>query len=186
MAHPKVFMIVACTIDGGIAYNDEIPWFIPADLRKFKEITTKCISPLKQNAIIMGRNTWESIGRRLPHRLNVVITKDYNYAIKGSTEGVIIAHSMTAALAYCCQPHIENIFIIGGTALYNKFLQTENYLKMLDCIYLSVVFHDDTNPVNKFIDIESIFKNFIMIKDPAYQKEAKERQFASFICFPKK
>lgn len=184
MTPKKVSLIVACTENGGIAYNDEIPWYIPADLKKFKNITTKCSLDDKQNAIIMGRKTWESIGVRLPNRLNVVVTSDYEYCVQDNN--VIVAHSILTALAHCNKPHIERIFIIGGTSLYNIFLESSSYFNMVDCIYMSVMFYDKSYIVNKFINMNSIFQNFTIIKDVAYHNEAKNRLFASFICFPKR
>ena len=180
----SVSLIVACTNSGGIAYNNEIPWHIPSDLEKFKKVTTMSLFPEKKNAVIMGRNTWESIGKRLPDRLNIVVTSDYNYYIKDKR--VIVAHSIMSALEYCNKPYVERIFIIGGTSLYNAFLVKEAYLKMVDRIYMSVMFYDKTHVVNKFIDIDSVYKNFELVKDAEYQKEAKHRLFASYICFPKK
>lgn len=180
-----VSLIVACTNNGGIAYGNQIPWHISADLKKFKKITTSCSSPDKQNAVIMGRNTWESIGRRLSNRLNIVVTSQYDYAVKNDNK-VIIAHSIMSALAYCNKPEIESIFIIGGTSLYNTFLQASAYLNMVDSIYMSVMFYDKSHIVNKFIDMHSIFNNFTLVKDTAYNKEANDRLFASYICLPKK
>lgn len=182
MAQKQVSLIVACTSSGGIAYDNEIPWYIPKDMKKFKEITI-CKSPDKQNAVIMGRKTWESIGRRLPDRLNIVVTSDYDYYVKD--ENIVVVHSIMSAIYFCNQPHIENIFIIGGTSLYNTFLNSTGYLNMVECIYLTVLFYDNYS-VNKFIDIDSIFQNFTLIKDIAYQKEARDRIFASYICLPNK
>lgn len=176
----KVSLIVACTIDGGIAYNNTIPWHIPEDLKKFKNITTKCQDPHKINAVIMGRHTWESINGKLPNRLNIVITSNEKYHIDDTN--VIVVHSITSALAYCDRYYVENTFIIGGTHLYNIFLNQMYH--RVDKIYMSLMFCDEKHITNKYIDIDSIFTKFKLYKDLDYSKESDKRLFASYICLP--
>lgn len=178
----KVSLILACTLDGGIGYNNDIPWDIPQEIRKFKKITTTCTSLDKMNAVIMGRKTWESIGRPLPDRLNIVITTDYKYRI--NQKNVIVVHSINAALCQCEKSYVESIFIIGGAKIYNFFLRSEKHLGLIDKIYLSVMFYNKYM-TNSHIDMDTIFERFDIQKDAAYQKQSDERLFASYICYPK-
>jgi dihydrofolate reductase len=178
----KVSLIVACTFDGGIGYDGEIPWYIPSDLQKFRAVTTKCVDPNKINAVIMGRKTWESLSKPLANRLNIVISSNPYYKIEN--ENVIVVHSIIGALCCANRPYIENIFIIGGANIYNTFLQKDMFYKVIDKIYLSLLFYDNNIITDKHIDIESILINFKLQKDKQYKNEHDNRLFASYICTP--
>jgi dihydrofolate reductase len=96
-----------------IGYRNRLPWHLPADLRHFKQITMG-------KPILMGRRTWESIGRPLPGRSNIVITRDRAYAAAGCS----VVHSVDEALR-AAQGH-EEVMLIGGEQLYRQLLpQTE-------------------------------------------------------------
>ncbi|MQM12877.1 hypothetical protein Taro_045794 [Colocasia esculenta] len=84
----------------GIGKDGRLPWKLPSDLRFFKEVTLTTADPLKKNAVIMGRKTWESIPlqhRPLLGRLNVVLTRSGSFDI-ATAENVIICGSMNSAL----------------------------------------------------------------------------------------
>lgn len=179
----KLSLVMACTIDGGIGYDNKMPWNISNEMKKFKEITTNN----ENNAVIMGRETWESINMKpLSNRLNIILTRNricnlnpYNY------ENVIIVYNINDAVNYCYNNYIDNIFIIGGATIYNIFLQSIYYFKMIDKIYLSIIFYNNNIKTNKFIDIDSIFINFNIVKDEKYKQQCINREFASYICYPK-
>jgi dihydrofolate reductase len=178
----KVSLVLACTFDGGIGNNGNIPWYIPADLKKFREITTKCVDNQKINAVIMGRKTWESLRKPLVNRLNIVITSNKYYKTK--YDNVIVVHSIIAALHCADRAYVENIFVIGGANIYNTFLQNKFCYNMIYKIYLSLLFYDKNIVTDTYVDIESIFKNFRLQKDIQYKKENDKREFASYICTP--
>ena len=97
-------LIVALTENFVIGSEGEIPWHLPADLAHFKKITSG-------NTIVMGRRTWESIGRALPNRMNIVLTRQKDFVADGAT----VIHSLDELLK------IETmgvLFIIGGGELY--------------------------------------------------------------------
>ncbi|MFZ3010047.1 MAG: dihydrofolate reductase [Candidatus Microsaccharimonas sp.] len=100
--------IVAVTKNGVIGNSGELPWYLPADLRHFKEITTG-------HAVIMGRKTYDSIfarlGHALPDRQNIIVTRNYDI----HADGIEIASSIADALALV---KTENPFIIGGAQIY--------------------------------------------------------------------
>ena len=180
-------MILACTLDGGIGYDNSIPWNVPDDLRKFRQITSKVSDPngCKMNAVIMGKNTWHSLPKKpLMNRLNIVITRDKFFTT--SCRNTVVFHSIPAALMYCLKNvDVEDIYVIGGTSLFNEFICNENYTKLIDKIYLSMMFYDIAYVSNKFIEIDFLFRNFQFEKDKSYQKECDERLFASYICKPR-
>ncbi|MEY4243124.1 MAG: hypothetical protein RLZZ245_709 [Verrucomicrobiota bacterium] len=101
--------IVAMTPERVIGRDGTLPWHLPADLAFFKKSTTG-------HPIVMGRKTYESIGRPLPKRRNIVLTRDRNW----SAEGVEVIHSPDSLAAL---PDLATqVFIIGGSEIYAAFL----------------------------------------------------------------
>lgn len=107
-----IILIAAVARNGVIGVDGELPWSIPADLRRFKRLTLG-------NAVIMGRATFESIGRPLPDRTNIVLTRNPAYR----PDGVEVANSVPAAIAIAEELGGTDIFIIGGGGVYNQFLE---------------------------------------------------------------
>lgn len=104
----KISAIVATDINNAIGKNNQLLWHLPADLKFFKTVTMGC-------PIIMGRKTYESIGRLLPGRTNIIVSRNSDYSI----EGAIIANSLQHAISLA--PH-QLIFIIGGAEIYKQGL----------------------------------------------------------------
>lgn len=100
-------IIVAISENWAIGKNNQLLWHLPADLKHFKEITTG-------NTIIMGRKTFDSIGKPLPQRRSIVISRNPNLAI----EGVEVVNSLQQAIAQCKDG--EKAFIIGGAEIYHQ------------------------------------------------------------------
>lgn len=113
-------LIVAISQNRVIGRDNAMPWHLPDDLKYFRRVT-------KGNPVIMGRKTHESIGRPLPQRQNIVVSRDPNY----HTVGCSVVGSLEAALA-TAEPGKE-AFIIGGAALYRQSLS------MVDRVYLTEV-----------------------------------------------
>lgn len=112
-------MIVAYDKNRLIGREGDLPWRIPEDLKKFKEITSG-------NIVIMGRKTYESIGKPLPNRINMVITRNKDY----KPEGVFVFSSIKDALRKASVFHKE-IFFIGGQSIYSEILD------IVDTMYIS-------------------------------------------------
>ncbi len=107
-------MIVATADNNIIGKENTMPWHLPADLAYFKRITLG-------KPIIMGRKTYESIGRPLPGRRNIVISHDGSYAPQGKgAEGVDVVTSVEQALALV--NGVEEVMVIGGGAIYKHCL----------------------------------------------------------------
>jgi dihydrofolate reductase len=104
-----ISLIVAAAENGVIGRQGELPWRLSDDLRRFKAITMA-------KPVVMGRKTWESIGRPLPGRHNIVITRQPGYA----AEGCDVVSSVDAAIAACA--NADEIMIIGGSEIYRLFL----------------------------------------------------------------
>lgn len=104
-----------------IGKNNSLPWKLTEDMKRFKELTAG-------KPVIMGRKTFESIGRHLPNRLNIVVTHDRNY----KAEGCIVANSAEEALK--AAEGNEEIMVIGGAQIYKEFLPIANkmYLTLIN------------------------------------------------------
>ena len=109
-------IVVAFDSEYGIGKNGGLAWHLPADLKHFKEVTSHLQNPSKQNAVIMGRKTWDSLPERfrpLPGRFNVVLTT----GTPNLPQGVLGCQSLDEALAQM-PSSIENVFVIGGAQIY--------------------------------------------------------------------
>jgi dihydrofolate reductase len=111
----KLSIIVAVAENGVIGYHNTLPWHLPEDLKNFRALTTG-------HHIIMGRKTYESLGRLLPGRTTVIVTRNPEYKI----EGALIAHTLEAAMSLC-QDDTE-AFLIGGAELYKAGLSLASKL----------------------------------------------------------
>lgn len=113
----KISLIVAVSPDGVIGKNGKMPWHLPADLQYFKSITMG-------KPIVMGRKTWESLGRPLPGRKNIVLTRDENF----SAEGCTVIHGLDE-LAQAVGG-ADEVMIIGGAELYRQMLPRAEHIYM--------------------------------------------------------
>jgi dihydrofolate reductase len=106
---PQVSLIVAVAKNGVIGCNNTLPWHLPEDLKHFRALTTG-------HHIIMGRKTYESLGRLLPGRTTVIVTRNADYQL----EGALIAHSLEEAIDLSSSD--TEAFVIGGAELYKQAL----------------------------------------------------------------
>lgn len=119
----KLSIIVAMDEYRLIGNNGKLPWHIPWDLKYFKEKT------MFKN-IVMGRNTYESIGKVLPNRTNIVLTSDLNF----KAEGCAVVNNIEDVLQYTDKSDMES-FIIGGSSLYEQFIP------LVDEMYINMIQH---------------------------------------------
>ena len=129
-----------------IGANGRIPWHLPNELQLFKRLTMG-------HHIVMGRKTFESIGRLLPGRTTVIVTRQAGYAVPGA----VVAHSLEAALAACAGD--EEIFVIGGAGIFRSALP------LADRIHLTVV------------DVEPAGDTFMPEFDPGDWRESSTETF---------
>jgi dihydrofolate reductase len=116
---PRICLIAALAANRVIGRNNALPWHLPADLKRFKALTMG-------HPVLMGRNTRESIGRPLPGRRNLVITRNRDY----SAPGCEIIHSLDEAIAAC--RGAREVFIIGGAELYRESLPRADRLEFTE------------------------------------------------------
>jgi dihydrofolate reductase len=148
----SVSLIAAVADNGCIGKKNQLPWYLPEDLKRFKQLTTGKV-------VLMGRRTWESLPekfRPLPNRTNVVITRQPNFTVPA---GVEVYPDITAAL----QKHSgDELFIIGGAEIYKQTIGAADTLFITE--------------VHQTIDGDAFFPTI----DKAAWKETSRENFAGF------
>lgn len=144
--------IVAVERSQGIGFQNSMPWpLLKEDLKWFKQNTVG-------NIVIMGSKTFESIGKPLPNRINVVLSKNKNYKYQGGSD-----HSFTdsdTALLFCQQEYPDKeIFVIGGSEIYNQFLYH------VDRFLITEI--DEDFVCDRFFNLDYVRKNFTKVKKHA-------------------
>lgn len=108
-------IIVAMARNRVIGVHNTLPWHLPEDLKRFRALTMG-------HHIVMGRKTYESLGRLLPGRTTVIVTRNPNYVV----EGALTANSLKQAIKMCGND--DEVFLIGGAELYQDALKVANKL----------------------------------------------------------
>lgn len=150
---------------GGIGFKNNLPWTYSKDLKHFKKLTTYTEFPNKQNCVIMGRNTWQSMNHKpLKNRINVVVTSknfqcNETHFVKSINEGLQFAND---------NKNIDKIWVIGGSKIYNQCFHHHK----LDKIYLTKISPKDENfKCDTFINLpELITLDKQIIKDEMIHK----------------
>ena len=122
-----ISIIVAASQNGVIGRDNQLLWRLPDDLKRFKQLTLG-------HPMIMGRKTFESIGKPLPGRTSIIVTRSPEYQV----EGTLVVHSLEEALAVAGKLDTEEAFIIGGGEIYRQALENNS----VDQIYLTLVHAD--------------------------------------------
>jgi len=162
-----VSSIVATSLNHAIGKDNKLLWHLPADLKFFKTTTMGC-------PVIMGRKTFQSIGRTLPGRQNVVITRDKNFNSDNQFD-ILVVGSLDEALV---KLHSENeVFIIGGGEIYQQSMDS------VDTIYLTLV--------NTVIDADVYFPiidktKFDLVWEEKHVADEKNKFDYTFQKFDKK
>lgn len=145
----KLSIIVAHGNHYELGLNNQLLWRIPEDLKKFKELTSG-------HHILMGRKTFESIGRPLPNRVSLIVSKSGHYT--DQMENVHSFKSIEDAIAFAESKHEPELFIIGGAQIYNQMMDK------VDTMYLSEVDFDGEadaflNPI-KYDDFQLVEEDY--------------------------
>lgn len=130
-----ISFIVAVDESNGMGKNNQLPWHMPADFKMFKRTTTG-------HHIIMGRKTFESLGKPLPNRPNIIITHNPNY----QAEGAIVTNSLEEAVDLAKHNNETEAFIIGGSEIFKQAFP------MADRLYLTRIHHT--------FDVDTWFPDF--------------------------
>jgi dihydrofolate reductase len=118
-AVPRVYLVAAVARNGIIGGEAQLPWHLPEDLRHFRKITLG-------HPVIMGRRTWESLGKPLPGRENIVVTRTPGFEAPGAS----VAASLESAIALCAGEPVA--FVIGGAEIYAAALPLADGLMLTE------------------------------------------------------
>lgn len=158
----KLSIIVAMDKNRLIGGENKLLWNIPGELKRFKEITTG-------HPIILGRKTHESIGRVLPNRTNIIVTRDPDYKV----EGTIVVHSLEKALEKAkSEPGCDEIFVIGGGQIYAQALPMADrlYVTIVDGDYEGDTYFPDYSDFTKVVEEKDFNESEIKYKTLILEK----------------
>lgn len=148
MNNPIISIIAAIGENRELGKNNKLLWHIPEDFKRFKELTTG-------HPVVMGRKTYESIGRSLPNRVNIIITRDRNF----QTKDRLVTHSLEEAIKAAKTKDENKIFIIGGGQIYKQAIN------IADKLYLTIV-------KGKF-EADTFFPDYSRFQKVIFQKKSQ-------------
>ena len=158
-----ITVIAAIASNNALGKDNDLIWHLPADLKRFKKVTTG-------HYILMGRNTYESIGKPLPNRTTIIITRNKNYF----KEGCLIANSLEQAIEMSKEE--AQVFIIGGAQIYKETI-AKNLAQQLDITLV----HKDFEADVYFPEIDpKIWKEVVRENFEADEKNKLDYSFISY------
>ena len=160
-----ITIIAAIGSNNELGKDNDLIWHLPADLMRFKKVTTG-------HAIIMGRNTFESIGKPLPNRRSIIITRNTSY----TKEGCEVVHSLEDAINLIQDQ--EHAFIIGGAQIYNESMNK----KLVDQLDITEVHQNFEADVFFPVIKNSIWKE---VSRASFSSDEKNKFNYSFITYKK-
>ncbi len=116
----KISLIAAVARNLAIGRDNELLWRLPDDFKRFKDLTSG-------HYILMGRKTFESLGRVLPNRTHIVVTRNKNFVMP---EGHYVFHSMQDAFIFTLKQGVEKLYVIGGGEIYKESLDIADELQL--------------------------------------------------------
>jgi dihydrofolate reductase len=133
--------------DRAIGKDNALLWHIPEDFKHFKELT-------EGHAIIMGENTFRSIGKALPKRTNIVLTLSPDFAAPGT----VVVHSIDEALTKAREVEREEVFICGGASIYRQMIEYADrlYLTLVEGDFPADTFFPDYSAFTKVLSEEKV------------------------------
>lgn len=158
-------IIAAVAINNALGKNNDLIWSLPADLKRFKKVT-------HGHHVIMGRKTFESLGKPLPNRTTIIISRNENY----KAEGCIIVSSLEKAIL--AAKNDDNPFILGGGEIYKQALEHA------DILDLTLVHHSFDDADTFFPQIDA--KKWVETDRQDFKADEKHNYDYSFVTYKKK
>jgi len=160
-----ITIIAAISKNNALGKDNDLIWHLPADLKRFKKVTSG-------HYILMGRNTFESIGKPLPNRTSVIITRNTNY----NKDGCLIANSIEQALELSKKQ--ETVFIIGGAQVYKQAIDRD----LVDQLDITLV-HEEFDADVFFPEIDPMIWKEVSREN--FMADEKNKYDFSFISYQK-
>jgi dihydrofolate reductase len=158
-----ITVIAAIAKNNALGKDNDLIWYLPADLKRFKKVTTG-------HYILMGRNTFESIGKPLPNRTTIIITRNKNY----SKEGCLVAGSIEEAIELAKEE--AQLFIIGGAQIYKEIMAKD----LADQLDITLV-HSEFDADVYFPEIDAkVWKETVREDFKADEKNDYDYSFISY------
>lgn len=152
MKKPILSIICAIAQNRAIGKNNQLLWHIPEDFERFRKLTSG-------HVVVMGENTFKSLGKPLEKRTNIVVTKDPNF----KAEGVTVCYSIDEALVKAKEAEKNEIFIIGGGQIYSQTIG------LADKLYLTVV---EGN-----FEADTFFPDYSEFSSVVYEKQSSDKNY---------
>jgi len=163
-------LIVACNDEGVIGINNNLPFSLKSDMKRFKKLT-------QGNIVVMGRKTWESIGSKpLPNRRNIVLSRNKDLELP---EGVDLIHDMSSIYS---EERIEDriFYIIGGATLYNESISSGIADEILITKVTGKITNIEETDIVTTINVDDIPNHYELCDISAVQYELKNEQLALY------
>ena len=161
----KLNIIVATCETQGIGYQNKLPWKFSKDMEYFSRIT----KGNHNNAVIMGRKTHESIGKKLPDRYNIVLSKSNHQ----NSENLSFFNNIEDIMTFCIEKNFEQVWVIGGQSIYKQFLG----LNLIDEVYITEIM--------KFYTCDTFFPtlgiDFSLVESTAEMENDTKLYFKKYI-----
>ncbi|TVR76639.1 MAG: dihydrofolate reductase [Saprospirales bacterium] len=162
----RISTIVAVAANNVIGHENQIPWYLPADLKYFKRTTLN-------HHILMGRKNYLSIGRPLPKRVNIVVTRDVFF----NASGTIVVHSIEEGIEIARQAKETELFIIGGGEIYRQCMP------ITDRIYLTEIKTEAAGDVY-FPEIDE--QSWGLVSEERHEPDEKNKYAYTFKIYDRK
>lgn len=160
----KISIIVAKAKNDVIGKDNQLIWKLSSDLKLFKKITTG-------HHLIMGRKTYESVGKPLPNRVSVVISRNKSFEIPS---GHVVVHSLEEAIQICIGKHLDQVFIIGGAEIYTQAIKIADEL---------LVTHVDVSPEGDAFFPVINSKKWQVISTEHFEKDENNQHNFDFVVY---
>lgn len=167
MNEAKIVLVVAAARNGVIGRDGDLPWRLPSDLKRFKALTLG-------KPVLMGRRTWESIGRPLPGRPNIVVTRDAAFRAPGAEVAATLDEGLAAARREAEKLGVDEVCVIGGGQIYAQVFDRADILHVT---HVEADIEGDTR--FPFID-PALFEKVVEEPIPRGEKDSHAMRFATW------
>lgn len=167
MSEAKIVLVVAVARNGVIGRDGDLPWRLPSDLKRFKQLTLG-------RPVLMGRKTWDSIGRPLPGRPNIVVTRDPAFSAPGADVVSSLDEGLAAARREASKLGVDEVCVIGGGQIYAQVFDRA------DILHVTRV-EADIEGDTRFPDIDpAVFEKAVEEPIPQGEKDSHAMGFVTW------
>lgn len=124
-SEPKIVIVVAVAANGVIGREGDLPWRLSTDLKRFKALTIG-------KPVLMGRKTWASLGRPLPGRPNIVVSRDARFKAEGAENAPSLDAALDRARAHAAELGVDEVCVIGGGEIYRQSIGMADILHVTE------------------------------------------------------